>query len=510
MSRPRPAADVCRSDPAYLSFRSEEVQSLPSWSEPSSCLRVASSQAVLSVRFDLSFNPLQVCKEMAARSVTVIHAGRRVPVRLYNGDAEGGRVTYFEFFATLFSLCDVWAPPLYVASTRAKLALPDDEDLPVNLAANESVLYTLPPALSLAAPNIILVKQPIALSQPSELQKVKQFLARVIDYARRTVEYESPEAQDAARAVMSLDVLKSKAQARLKESSDDPPSDRSPDQIATGDNRQETKAEFQCPEAALCRELLVWFKDSFFKWFNIPDCWGCGQGAKVELLGLSQPSPEELQNLASRVEKYGCRSCGASMRFPRYNRAVKLLQTRKGRCGEWAQAFTLCARAAGLDARMVYDWTDHVWTEIYSNRLGRWLHADSCENALDEPLLYSKGWGKNLTYCFAVSPYGAVDVTPRYVPTWDTKLLARRTDISEGAVHGVEVQASLSLLDAHARLLSPEARTWAELRLIHEFEQNEAVKACSFVSSDIPGYLPGRQSGSAEWIQSRGEGGPPQ
>ena len=31
------------------------------------------------------------------------------------------------------------------------------------------------------------------------------------------------------------------------------------------------------------------------------------------------------------------------------------------------------------------DWTDHVWAEVWSDALGRWLHADPCENVLDRP-----------------------------------------------------------------------------------------------------------------------------
>jgi peptide-N4-(N-acetyl-beta-glucosaminyl)asparagine amidase len=57
--------------------------------------------------------------------------------------------------------------------------------------------------------------------------------------------------------------------------------------------------------------------------------------------------------MAGVVEQHQCKDCGAITRFPRYNHPGVLLDTHRGRCGEWANCFTLCCRALGFDARCV-------------------------------------------------------------------------------------------------------------------------------------------------------------
>ena len=127
-------------------------------------------------------------------------------------------------------------------------------------------------------------------------------------------------------------------------------------------------------------------------------------------LGYVYPTPSEKLGNASRTELYQCRTCSSYTRFPRYNKALWVTSTQRGRCGEYSMLLYRMLRVLGYDnVRWVVDWADHVWAEVWLGGIsdngsnssgGRWVHLDPCEAAVDNPLLY-ESWGKNQTYIVA-------------------------------------------------------------------------------------------------------------
>uniref|UniRef100_A0A665UVZ1 Peptide-N(4)-(N-acetyl-beta-glucosaminyl)asparagine amidase n=1 Tax=Echeneis naucrates TaxID=173247 RepID=A0A665UVZ1_ECHNA len=286
--------------------------------------------------------------------------------------------------------------------------------------------------------------------------------------------YENSELQQKARSHIPYQQLSMAAQHKLTEAKD---------------------LDSECKlgiEDFLVLELLRWFKQDFFSWVDNLPCSSCG-GTTQTASSLS-PSTDDLRWGAQRVENHYCQSCGLSTRFPRYNNPEKLLITRRGRCGEWANCFTLCCRALGLEARYIWDSTDHVWTEIYSVSQCRWLHCDPCENVCDQPLLYEVGWGKKLAYVLAFSKDQVVDVTWRY-SCKHPEVLSRRTSVQEAwllhTINGLNASRQQSLSSDRMKVLTE--------RLL--------VELVEFISPKRPkpGELGGRNSGSLAWRLARGE-----
>ncbi|KAK7204179.1 peptide-N(4)-(N-acetyl-beta-glucosaminyl)asparagine amidase [Myxozyma melibiosi] len=245
----------------------------------------------------------------------------------------------------------------------------------------------------------------------------------------------------------------------------------------------------------LIKELLKWFRNSFFTWVNALKCELCGSDSDV--VGSAPPTDQEHRDGANRVEIHQCKSCRHQMRFPRYDDPKILLTFRKGRCGEWANCFGLLCRALGSRTRWIWNAEDHVWTEVYSEAQKRWIHADACETAWDQPKLYEQGWGKKMSYVIAYSAEGAKDVTARYV-----RNSLPRTKISEQKLGQVlqyyTVSRRMHLSQEEQRSL--EADDIREVKELVRYIYGDAKPTSSEESRP-------RETGAGEWTKVRGEDG---
>ncbi|XP_060872216.1 peptide-N(4)-(N-acetyl-beta-glucosaminyl)asparagine amidase [Metopolophium dirhodum] len=240
----------------------------------------------------------------------------------------------------------------------------------------------------------------------------------------------------------------------------------------------------------LMLKLMTWFKESFFKWFDTPICQFCSSTTKFK--GINQ---DKIDENVKYSEMYECNNCCTITEFKRYGICEQLLTTRQGRCGEWANCFTLFCRALGWEARLAVDKTDHVWTEVWSVHQKRWIHCDPCETALDKPLLYEKGWGKKLSYVIAYSNEEVQDVTWRYVEN-SYDVLKRRTLCSENDL----LNTILNLSQHRQNNLSLSRCKYIAARRLKECFEMLFEPTCT-----VGENYGGRTSGALAWRLARGE-----
>eukprot|EP00092_Neocalanus_flemingeri_P102935 GFUD01131671.1.p1 GENE.GFUD01131671.1~~GFUD01131671.1.p1 ORF type:complete len:772 (+),score=293.82 GFUD01131671.1:35-2350(+) len=320
--------------------------------------------------------------------------------------------------------------------------------------------------------------QTSALLLPGVLTRERQFLDKLVSCLAHMDTYEDAAAQAKAIAVMPVELFNTTARTKFE--------------AARRTNPEVTEDLFK---DILLLEFKEWFKTDFFSWVDSPPCPVCGSATQSR--GLCVATSQEQQDGAGRVEGYKCVQCGLQeVRFPRYHsRPEKLLETRRGRCGEWANCFVLCCRALGFDTRHVVDWTDHVWAEVWSKAEGRWLHVDPGET-VDKTLVYEAGWGKKLTYVVAFSKDEVQDVTWRYSKNHeDTK--NRRTLVRPMWL----VRNILQLTGKRQLRFSEEEKSRLMSRRLTECLEMLTARSVG------EGDRIGRQTGSLAWRLARGEVG---
>ena len=322
----------------------------------------------------------------------------------------------------------------------------------------------------------------------------EKFLAKLKAEHQLCMSYENPKAQAEARDVVPITQLRKATKEKFEK-------------LKAAEN-----AADEVEDDIFVIELMAWFKNEFFKWFDGYECDSCTvktpegniKKLKFKPTGYDQANQIEASDGAGTVEKYSCDGCNKTLRFPRYHsRPEKLLSWRKGRCGEFANCFALILRSLGYDTRRVLDWTDHVWCEVYSKAEKRWLHADPCEVILDKPLVYEKGWGKKLSYCIATSKDEVQDVSSRYsaaiTDMEKAALKSRRNEVREDWLTKTLVSLSEQYQNSYDE---NEKKRLRERRLM------EVIELMSPPKREVTGEeLKGRQTGSLEWRISRGECG---
>ncbi|GBP13953.1 Peptide-N(4)-(N-acetyl-beta-glucosaminyl) asparagine amidase [Eumeta japonica] len=309
-----------------------------------------------------------------------------------------------------------------------------------------------------------------------ELITKNEFLLKLESLFNDVLKYEDEDLQEFARLHIPIVTLQIKAMERLREHQR---------LIKTGQSK-ETDLNF---DIAFLIELLEWYKHSFFKWVDSPDCQNCGGRTTYK-----RNTTMKMETETCRVEVYICESCTASTNFPRHNCPRALLKSKRGRCGEWAACFTLLCRSLNYDTRYVYDTTDHVWCEVFDYDSNRWLHVDPCEAKLDQPLIYEHGWGKKLEYIIAFSRDDIQDVTWRY-SGHHKEVRQRRILCSD-----LELMETILLLRKHRQKQVSEARRiYLTKRLVQELAQMLVERKPSDYDNE------GRISGSLQWRKQRGE-----
>ncbi len=388
-------------------------------------------------------------------------------------------------------------------------------------------------------PSVVQVRQQYLQQAVASLNVAPQQFQRFVGDCRKVRGYEQPSLQRACLSCIPIPLIYERAREGMKGENNKGTSTSSANNLLPQWDRE------------FLGKLAQWFKKDFFRWpaGKPRSVHASDEGVKCSNQGGEAANESEQIFGAGNTEKYKCDRTQQLQRFPRYNNVLKLLETRLGRCGEWANCFTAMLRAVGFEARHVVDHTDHVWSEILLKKTGQstaaggqesttassssssyhWVHTDSCECAIDSPLVYEQGWGKKLTYCIAYGRDHCVDVTRRYTRKRIGELtrtslppepvlknvhimLRNYLEDEDVAIAQLQKMKAKSIRDAnHKEILAVRAERSKLLEKRREAEEKELAEMWDKYNAD--GFLKNldaknlnvRESGDQEWRRTRGE-----
>ena len=128
------------------------------------------------------------------------------------------------------------------------------------------------------------------------------------------------------------------------------------------------------------------------------------------------------------------------------------------------------------------------------------MHCDSCEPLYDSPLVYESGWGKQLSFIFALESTQVVDVIKRYSRK-DQVLQTRNREIPEFLL-------SHCISSINSRIRSRLPILQQQILLIEQAAEQVDLKNAKILRpSAATTEKIGRESGSIEWRTSRAEVG---
>lgn len=258
--------------------------------------------------------------------------------------------------------------------------------------------------------------------------------------------------------------------------------------------------------------LLDYFKNNFFKWVTKPECPRCETDENVRGTGAIR-APANNPDGVTVIETYACSHCFSKIEFPRINLCTKLLETRRGRCGEWVNCFMLILQAVlGADTFIRYVWNneDHVWCEYFSTGMKRWIHLDPCEAAFDQPDLYVNNWGKKMSYVIGINDAYFIDLSDKYITNKDKQIPKESVvDSPRAVLNFILFLGYQTMVKYFNQVIGPSPDKWKrfyyECWLLFSRERSGSRQQETAAVEKIE--VKGRQTGGEEWTKTRGEGG---